>query len=103
MRILVDALLRRRHAHESQHGDGLFPCDLLGIAKVDTKHLTDLIADGKHRVETRHRLLKDHADAVTADSPHAHFAELENIGVTKQDPTGLGNGAWRRLDQTQDR
>ena len=39
---------RRRHAH------------------VQPQHLGDLVADGEHRVERRHRLLEDHRDVLAA-------------------------------------
>src|ERR1700682_386016 len=43
------------------------------------KRLADLAADGQHRIQARHRLLKDHLNVVAADGAHLALGELQQI------------------------
>ncbi len=57
--------------HLLQHGDGRLPAlGLVVVGTVEAEHLHQLIADRLHRVERRHRLLKDHRDAIAAHLVH---------------------------------
>ena len=60
---------------------------------MQAQHLLDLIADGEHGIEARHRLLEDHADAV---APHA----AHGGGRQRQDIRALENDAARRRRAT---
>ena len=51
-------------------------------------YLGDLPAGREHRVEARHRLLKDHADVVAADGAHGAVVELEEIDALETDGAG---------------
>ena len=55
-------------------------------APMDAEGFGDLVADGLERVEGRHRLLKDHADAVAADPGHLGFGEVEEAFAVEVDP-----------------
>jgi hypothetical protein len=52
---------------------------LAALAAVDAQHLGDLEADAQGRVQTGHRLLEDHADAVAPHRPQRAFVELGEI------------------------
>src|SRR6185436_18459074 len=63
--------------------------------------LADLIADGEHRVQRRHRLLEDHRDPVAADRAHLGLGQGEQVPAAVAD---LARGdAARRRDQPHDR
>src|SRR5215204_3538225 len=53
-------------------------------ALVHAHHLGDLLADGEHRVERRHRLLEDHRDPVPADSPDVLLPERQQVAPLEQ-------------------
>ena len=78
MRILIVPL--RRDTHDLQHLLGA----LLGggvalVVAVQPHHLGDLVADALHRVQGRHRVLKDHRDVVAADLAHLVLRQLQHI------------------------
>ena len=80
------------------------PVHRLALARslVDANRLGDLLADGVHRVERRHRLLEDHRDLVAADALHLAVAERHEVAPLEHDPAPLPDLA-RRLDQPHDR
>ncbi len=102
-RIGVDRLLRAREIDELQHLDGARPLFLLAHLLVHRDRFTDLVADRVERREGGHRLLEDHADAV---SPHVNeflaagrqFGEVEpsGDGIVEDD---LAAGDMRRARQ----
>ena len=67
----VDALFRLRHAHALQQLDRLGARLRARQPAVHDQAFGDLHADALRRIERRHRLLEDHADA-----PAAHCAHL---------------------------
>ena len=79
VRIRVDALLGRRDADELEHLDRDLARLAPRLALVQPHRLADLIADGEHRVERRHRLLEDHRDPVAADRAHLGGRQREQI------------------------
>ena len=85
VRIVVDAPLRRGDADAAQHLDGPRPRLLLADVGVDAQRLGDLVADGKHRIERAHRLLKDHRDAAAADRAHRAGAARGEIDAVEHD------------------
>src|SRR5687768_12349787 len=52
---------------------------------MDAQRLSDLMADGKNRIERAHRLLKDHRDAPAADRAHFPRAAGRQIGSVEVD------------------
>ena len=52
---------------------------------MDAHHLGDLVADGEHRIERGHRLLKHHGHARAADIAHGFFADLRQVLAVEQD------------------
>ena len=66
MRIIVDALLRRRDAHATQHLDRRAPRRAAVEPAVAHEDLHDLLADRVARIERGHRLLEVHGEAVAA-------------------------------------
>ena len=68
VRVLLDAPLRGRHAHEAEGVDCPVPGFLLLDVVVQLDRLGDLVADREDRVEASHRLLEDHRDLAAANS-----------------------------------
>ena len=99
-RIHVGAIARPRNADRRQRRHGALIRLLARHLEMRPHRLGDLIADGKHRIERAHRLLKDHADAAAADLAHAGFAERHQIAPLEQDFAGPLAAAARQ--QTQD-
>ena len=52
---------------------------------MQAQHLLDLVADGEHGIEARHRLLEDHADAVAAQRAHGRRRQGQEIAAFEQD------------------
>ena len=68
VRILLDATLRERHAHEVEQLDRALARLIVtdaGIVRRD--RLGDLVTDREHGIERRHRILEDHRNLPTAD------------------------------------
>ncbi len=76
MRVFAPALLRLSDPDEPQH----FQCAAFGRlpakALMQTQGFADLVAYREHRVEAGHRLLKDHADLISADIAHGALVKL---------------------------
>ena len=77
MRIFAHAPCRLRNADQCQHLDGTRLGGLLVEPLMHPQGLADLTADRQHRIEARHRLLKDHRNVVAADGTHLAFGELQ--------------------------
>ena len=58
---------------------------LLADALVQLHGLGDLVADGEHRVQRRHRLLEDHRDVVAADLRHLVLVERREVAALEED------------------
>ena len=61
---------------------------------VQLEHLADLVAHRVQRVQRRHRLLEDHADARAADAAHLALALGAQVLAVEADRAG-GDGARR--------
>ncbi len=68
---------------------------------MDPKDFHQLVAHCKDRVEGRHGFLKDHADAVAADSHECFAAGSEQVLAHKQDPA-VFEESRRHRQQLQD-
>ena len=86
MRIRIDPLLRLRDADFVQQVDRLLAG--LGLRRVlmEDDRFHDLRADGEHRVQRGHRLLKDHADVAAADRLHLPLGQPDQVPAEERDP-----------------
>ena len=55
---------------------------------MDAQHLVDLVADGEHRVQRRHRFLEDHRHAGAAQVPQPGARGSQHILAVEQDRAG---------------
>ncbi len=69
-RVAVDRPLGIGNLDLAEQFDGALARGLLAEAPVQAEHLVDLVADGVHRRQRRHRLLEDHGDLLAADRPY---------------------------------
>jgi hypothetical protein len=66
---------------------------------VKLQRLRNLAANGQHRVEGRHRILKNHRNLAASDATHLLVADLEQVAAVE--PDLAGHGPRRRMrDQT---
>ena len=79
MRVGVDARLRVGDADLAQEVDSLRTGLLARGAVMDANRFRDLIADGEHRVQARHRILKDHCDVAAAELGHAILGQVQEV------------------------
>ena len=70
----------------SQHAQCLRTCFRPVLALVQPNRFGNLLADGKDRVQRRHRLLKDHGQIRAAQLAHGGFAGLRQIQHTAVAP-----------------
>ena len=52
-------------------------------------------ADHQHRIQARHRLLKDHRDVVAADASHLDIGKRQQFGAAELDAAADAAVAWR--------
>ena len=71
--------------------------------KMRAHRLGDLMADGEHRIECAHRLLKDHADAAAAHPAHVGLAELHQVATLEQNLAGAPAAAPRQQPEDRQR
>ncbi len=75
----IDALLGLRHMHALQKLDRLCARIAARQPAMQDQALGDLRADALRGIQRRHRLLKDHADALAADGAHRLLAKREQV------------------------
>ena len=102
MRIRVRALRRIRNAHGAEHLDRTRPCIAATDRLVHARNLGQLRPHRKHRIERRHRLLKDHRDAIAPNSSHRFVVERQEIRSVELDP-GARLDAAGRLNESKQR
>jgi hypothetical protein len=85
MRITRQHSPRFGNAHLLEHRQRLGARARRVLALVQAYRLGDLLADGEHRVERRHRLLEDHRDLGAADVAQRRGRRLREI-----DPAAVG-------------
>ena len=68
-----------RDADRLEQLDGTVPGLALGHVSVGADHLRDLVADAIHGIERRHRILKDHRDALAAHGSKPLIVELHEV------------------------
>ena len=67
VRVVVDAPFRAGDAHLLEPFDREPACRAGGDVAVQQDRLDELVADGQHRVQRRHRVLEDHRDLAPAE------------------------------------
>jgi hypothetical protein len=101
MRIIASAAVRIRNRNRTKGFDRVPPGFTLGNARrlaagllfagaaggggMRAHCLGYLVADAHHGIKRRHRLLKDHADAGSANAAHRGFGEREQVLAAKLD------------------
>src|SRR5262249_59704011 len=93
--IFAEPALGFGDADQPQHLDSPRIGFAAAHALVQPERLAELPPDREHRIEARHRLLKDHRDVVAANAAHLLVGELEKIDAPEAD--GAGNfSRWLR-------
>ncbi|MGY4462856.1 hypothetical protein ACVWYI_006816 [Bradyrhizobium sp. LB13.1] len=77
MRMFVEARFCRGNANTIEQADGLGLRRRARQAAVLDQRFRNLEADGEHRIEARHRLLKDHGDFVATNILHAALGQRQ--------------------------
>ena len=107
--VAVDRALRIGDLDLPQQVDGARAGRLLAHAPVQPQHLDDLVADGVHRRERRHRLLEDHRDLVAAHGADGAALRAQLGEIDRPCHPGAvnshraGHDAAGRIDDLQDR
>ncbi len=101
MWVLLHSFFRVGNADERQHFNRLFPRFLFVAVLVNHNGFGNLPADGEHRVETGHRLLKNHGDIVAAHLAHFTNRQLEQV-LSMEQNLAADNFARRGLHQPHD-
>ena len=86
VRILPQPPLRLGHPHLAQQIERPRARLTPAHPPVQAQPLGQLPADGEHRVERGHRLLKDHADFIAANAAHRLLRALRQIGFAALAP-----------------
>src|SRR5690242_15984181 len=102
MRVLLCALLGSGNAYDLQHLHGPAPGLATRRPPVNAHDFGDLLADGEHGVERRHRFLEDHRNAGTAHGSEVALAEGDEVAPLEEDAT-FGLDASRWPNESQDR
>ena len=102
MRVLADAPLRFRNAHQREHLDGARERRAARQILVQHQDFADLVADGQHGIERGHRLLEDHRDLIAAQRAHLAVRQVEQVAPLEAD-RATDDASGGRLDQPQHR
>src|SRR5690242_21899502 len=87
MRVLLCALLGSGNAYDLQHLHGPAPGLATRRPPVNAHDFGDLLADGEHGVERRHRFLEDHRNAGTAHGSQVALAEGDEVAPLAEHAT----------------
>ncbi len=101
MRVGVDLALRLGDVDQAQHFYRAVARFLSAAALVQQDRLDDLLADGEHRIERRHRLLEYHGDVAAANLMHLGVAERQQVAAVIADRAAL-DAAHSGRDQPHD-
>ena len=97
MRVAVQRNLRQAHAVQ------FLACHVKSIGTagrpVDAQGFGDLVADGAHRVEGRHRFLEDHAKLVAAQGAHLGLWPIEQVDPVKTGSATRARPVGQQLHQ----
>src|SRR5438270_3540261 len=100
MRILFRALVSVGYSRERQHVDGAVPRVLSRSASVNSRNFGYLIANAEDRIESGHRFLKNHRDAIAANVAHRGVAKSNEIFSLEHDSASALDSSGR-LNQSQ--
>src|SRR5262249_11867116 len=79
VRIVAEPLRGRGDPDMVEHLDRALPLRTGRNALVRAHRLHDLLADGQHRIERSHRLLKDHGNSGAANLLQARLRKLRQV------------------------
>jgi hypothetical protein len=99
----VDLVRRVRDAHLVQQLDRAPARRGAGEAAVELQHLLELVADGEHRVQRRHRLLEDHRDRRAAHVAQLAPRQAGEIAAAEVDLAARVDDRVLRRQQPEDR
>ncbi len=102
-RIGVDLAQRVGDAHLVQQLDRALARRAPGETAVQLQHLLELVADGEHRVQRRHRLLEDHRDLGAADVAQLPRRQRREVAPAEADLAALVDDRVLRRQESQDR
>src|SRR4030042_712560 len=102
MRILVYSLLRVRDAYLLQHINRICPSLACTFSLMELNGLDNLIAYRIDRIETCHRLLKNHSNFISTNGTHSLLAEFKQISIAKHNLPS-NNRPRRRRHQSYNR
>ena len=107
MGIACQHLFGFRDAHLLEHPQRFGACRRRVLALVQSNRFADLIADGEHRIQRRHRLLENHRDLSAPDAAHhsrvgARKVEHSVFG-TRELEASADDSAAAVLDESHDR
>ena len=84
MRILIQPRLGIRDTHQLQQFLCPRPSGFGRHTQMQQQRLANLEADGQHRIQRRHRILKNHRDIAPAYGAHGIFTDRQQIAAFKQ-------------------
>ena len=102
VRIIAEALLRRRNVNHAQHLDRQILCRIPAHRPMTQDAFDYLLAHRQHRVERGHRLLEDHRDAIAAKLSQGGRRKPQKIDAIEQD-LAAGDPPGRARHQAHDR
>ena len=88
MGVVVDALAGGRDPDHIEEGDGPLARSRVIQPTVRLEPFGDLAPDRENRVQARQRILKDHPDPCTADSPKRLFRQPYQLTAFEANASG---------------
>src|SRR5262245_12422602 len=93
MRVIVSAVRGIRNLHALHHLNSSRPGLSSRRAFMQLNCFGDLVTDGVDRIERCHRVLKDHRDFSSAQTPYLLVVERHQVFTAKTDFTA-GYSSW---------
>ncbi|MNZ76717.1 hypothetical protein D3C78_952340 [compost metagenome] len=85
MRIFIETRCGRGNTDLFEKADRFGPGIRFRHGLMAQQGLGNLVADGEERIETGHRLLKDHRNLVAPHLPHGVFGKRQQVASAEQD------------------
>ena len=98
MRIGGEAAFRRGNADAGELVEHLAPRRRPCERRMQQHRLHHLVADWRHGIEARHRLLEDHADPAAAHVAHLGDRQLQEIAALEQDAASCFDATRSRYE-----
>jgi hypothetical protein len=102
VRIAADALARVGNADELEHADRVFVRLIARVAEVELGDLGELTRNPHERIQRRHRILENHADAASPHAAHLIVRQFQEIPPVEHN-FARHDAARRRRDQPENR